>query len=80
MGASTLHVGHIYSLQEASKLGDELWVALNSDCSIKNLKGPNRPIYTEKHVPLCYLLFRVWIWYFCSMELIFPKKAKTHST
>ena len=43
-----LHVGHIYSLQAASKLGDELWVALNSDCSIRNLKGPNRPIYTEK--------------------------------
>ena len=43
-----LHVGHVYALQEASRLGDELWVALNSDSSVKKLKGTNRPIYPEK--------------------------------
>lgn len=43
-----LHAGHVYSLEEASKLGDELWVALNSDNSIRNLKGPDRPIYNQR--------------------------------
>jgi len=42
-----LHAGHIHALEEASKLGDELWVALNSDSSVKTLKGPSRPIYSE---------------------------------
>ncbi len=44
-----LHAGHVYSLQEASKLGDELWVALNSDESIRKIKGPSRPIYNQEH-------------------------------
>ncbi|MDR1458320.1 MAG: adenylyltransferase/cytidyltransferase family protein [Puniceicoccales bacterium] len=42
-----LHVGHILSLELAKKLGDQLWVALNSDDSIKMLKGDNRPIMAE---------------------------------
>jgi len=41
-----LHAGHVYSLEKASELGDELWVALNSDSSVKSLKGPTRPIYS----------------------------------
>ncbi|WP_138310456.1 MULTISPECIES: D-glycero-beta-D-manno-heptose 1-phosphate adenylyltransferase [unclassified Clostridium] len=43
-----LHVGHIRYLQEASKLGDLLIVGLNSDSSVKRLKGDNRPINTER--------------------------------
>ncbi|MDR1232876.1 MAG: adenylyltransferase/cytidyltransferase family protein [Puniceicoccales bacterium] len=43
-----LHVGHIFSLENAKKLGDSLWVALNSDLSVKALKGDKRPIFSEK--------------------------------
>lgn len=42
-----LHVGHIKYLQEASKLGDKLVVGLNSDMSVKRLKGEDRPINTQ---------------------------------
>lgn len=42
-----LHVGHVRYLQEAKKLGDLLVVALNSDDSVKKLKGPTRPVQTE---------------------------------
>lgn len=43
-----LHVGHVSSLESARALGDSLWVALNSDKSIKKLKGDSRPIFSEK--------------------------------
>lgn len=43
-----LHVGHIRYLQEARKLGDMLVVGLNSDASVKRLKGPTRPVNEEK--------------------------------
>ncbi len=43
-----LHAGHIYSLSQAATYGQSLWIALNSDTSIKALKGPNRPIFGEK--------------------------------
>ena len=43
-----LHYGHVSSLTEASKLGDYLWVAMNSDSSTRNLKGENRPIIPEE--------------------------------
>lgn len=42
-----LHVGHVRYLQAARELGDELVVALNSDASVKRLKGPERPIQVE---------------------------------
>jgi len=42
-----LHIGHIYSLEKASEFGDELWVALNSDTSVRSLKGMSRPIFSE---------------------------------
>ncbi len=42
-----LHKGHFYVLEQASKLGDVLIVALNSDNSIKRLKGEDRPKYNE---------------------------------
>lgn len=41
------HVGHLKVLYEAKKLCDELHVGINSDKSIRKLKGPNRPIIPE---------------------------------
>ena len=43
-----LHSGHVFSLEQASKLADVLWVMLNSDSSVKNLKGNKRPIVKER--------------------------------
>lgn len=42
-----LHAGHIASLSEAAKYGDVLVVGLNSDSSIRDLKGSNRPVNDE---------------------------------
>ena len=42
-----LHPGHTRYLAEAKKLGDVLLVALNSDRSVRALKGPGRPIQPE---------------------------------
>ncbi|MBN2647568.1 MAG: bifunctional D-glycero-beta-D-manno-heptose-7-phosphate kinase/D-glycero-beta-D-manno-heptose 1-phosphate adenylyltransferase HldE [Thiotrichales bacterium] len=39
-----LHSGHVRYLDEASKLGDRLVVAVNSDASVQALKGPSRPV------------------------------------
>ena len=43
-----LHFGHVHYLLEAKKLGDVLVVGLNSDDSVRRLKGPSRPINGEK--------------------------------
>jgi len=42
-----LHVGHVKYLQEAKSYGDVLIVGLNSDSSVRELKGPTRPVNTE---------------------------------
>jgi rfaE bifunctional protein nucleotidyltransferase chain/domain len=42
-----LHVGHIRYLQEARALGDILVIGVNSDESVRVLKGPTRPIQNE---------------------------------
>jgi D-beta-D-heptose 7-phosphate kinase/D-beta-D-heptose 1-phosphate adenosyltransferase len=39
-----LHVGHVTYLTEAATRGDVLIVGLNSDSSVRNLKGPTRPV------------------------------------
>jgi D-beta-D-heptose 7-phosphate kinase/D-beta-D-heptose 1-phosphate adenosyltransferase len=39
-----LHVGHIRTLKAARALGDVLVLALNSDASVRTLKGPDRPV------------------------------------
>lgn len=44
-----LHAGHIHYLKEAKKLGDFLLVALNSDESVKKIKGDKRPLVSEKN-------------------------------
>lgn len=43
-----LHVGHIRYLKEARALGDILVVALNSDASVKRLKGSERPVQNQE--------------------------------
>ena len=42
-----LHVGHVRYLAQARREGDVLVVGLNSDRSVKHLKGPDRPVQTE---------------------------------
>lgn len=42
-----LHPGHVRYLQQARALGDALIVALNSDRSVRELKGENRPILRQ---------------------------------
>ena len=44
-----LHVGHIHTLEEARKCGDQLVEALKSDSSIRALKGPSRPEVPLSH-------------------------------
>jgi D-glycero-beta-D-manno-heptose 1-phosphate adenylyltransferase len=42
-----LHKGHVAYLQEAKNLGDVLVLGLNSDASVKEIKGPERPLNNE---------------------------------
>ena len=42
-----LHAGHVRYLQDSAAQADQLIVGLNSDASVKNLKGSNRPIVAE---------------------------------
>jgi len=39
-----LHAGHVHYLEQASRLGDRLVVAVNTDDSVRRLKGPDRPV------------------------------------
>lgn len=43
-----LHVGHIRYLQQARRMGDLLVVGVNSDESVRRLKGPSRPVQPER--------------------------------
>lgn len=43
-----LHVGHVKYLQQARRLGDLLVLGLNTDASIRRLKGPRRPLIDEE--------------------------------
>ena len=42
-----LHLGHIDYLEKARQLGNRLVLGLNTDLSIRNLKGPSRPVVEE---------------------------------
>ena len=42
-----LHPGHVLYLHEARALGDALVVGLNTDASVRRLKGPDRPLVEE---------------------------------
>jgi len=43
-----LHVGHIANLNESAALGHRLFVAINSDSSVRRLKGPGRPLIHDR--------------------------------
>ena len=43
-----IHVGHVHYLQQAKDLGHKLWIGLNSDTSIKSIKGDSRPLNAEQ--------------------------------
>ncbi len=43
-----LHIGHLVFLTKAKKEGDFLFVLVEPDSSVRNNKGPNRPIYPQK--------------------------------
>jgi rfaE bifunctional protein nucleotidyltransferase chain/domain len=43
-----LHPGHVSYLRTACSLGDALVVGLNSDASVRRLKGPSRPVVPER--------------------------------
>lgn len=64
-----LHTGHLYYLKEARRLGDALYVAINSDESVRALKGPTRPVMTEEQ--RAYALGALW---FVSGIIIFREK------
>lgn len=53
-----LHTGHLYYLKEARRLGEALYVAINSDDSVRALKGPSRPVQTE--IERAYALGALW--------------------
>ena len=42
-----LHVGHVRYLQKTKTFADKMIVCLNSDVSVKKIKGPDRPINNE---------------------------------
>lgn len=54
-----LHLGHLTYLSEARELGNFLWIGVNSDLSVKGLKGEGRPINYEQDraIMLASLLF-----------------------
>lgn len=58
-----VHLGHLKLLEEAKKLGDYLIVGLNSNRSVKSLKGSQRPINDEYF--RAYLLASL-----CSVDLV----------
>ena len=43
-----LHPGHVRLLESAKSLGDVLVLALNSDASVARMKGPSRPVFSER--------------------------------
>ena len=61
-----LHPGHVHALQQMANLGNMLVVAINSDESVRRLKGSGRPTVTVDHrllmldalacVDLCYVM------------------------
>ena len=42
-----LHLGHVDYLEKASALGDRMVIGINTDASVKKLKGPERPVNNE---------------------------------
>lgn len=54
-----LHRGHIDYLSKAARLGDRLIIGLNSDKSVRKLKGPGRPIQSEDDRKMLLMALKV---------------------
>lgn len=69
-----LHPGHVELLRNARALGDALVVAINSDSSVRRLKGPARPILTqdERAQILSALQMVTWV---CAFDEDTPLQA-----
>lgn len=67
-----LHTGHLYSLEKARSFGDALFIALNGDASVRQLKGPLRPVQTEEQ--RAYALAATW---FVDGVVVFQNKRLT---
>jgi len=68
-----MHVGHTRYLQAARNLGDALLVALNSDESVRKLKGEDRPLVPEAERAEVLAALR-----FVDHVAIFPEKRVTN--
>lgn len=64
-----LHIGHIEFLKRAKKEGDVLFVLLESDRSIRKLKGGNRPIHTQNERAEILASLRLVDYVICLPEL-----------
>lgn len=67
-----LHTGHLFYLQQARALGDALFIALNGDRSVRELKGPLRPVQNEEQ--RAYALAATW---FVDGIVVFQNKRLT---
>lgn len=54
-----LHTGHLTLLEQSARLGDILVLGLNSDVSVRRLKGPQRPVMDEAQRALLLASLRV---------------------
>lgn len=63
-----IHRGHIELLSKAADMGDKLIVGLNSDDSVKRLKGPGRPLQDENSRAMIMAGFR-----FVDLVVLFPQ-------
>lgn len=68
-----LHIGHISSLQAAKQLGDILVVGLNSDKSVKQLKGASRP-FNRQEYRAELLAALEFVDYICIFDELTPEK------
>ena len=68
-----LHLGHVTYLENARKQGDALLVGVNSDASVRELKGPSRPVNHENDRALVLAALQS-----VDAVFIFPEKAATN--
>jgi len=62
-----IHRGHVEYLYKASQLGDVLFIGLNSDESVRRLKGENRPLQNQESRSLILASFQ-YVDYVCLFE------------
>ena len=67
-----LHTGHLFYLEKARGFGDALFIALNGDASVRQLKGPLRPVQAEEN--RAYALAATW---FVDGIVVFQHKRLT---